>query len=249
MADPTARTLRLLSLLQNHRFWPGPELAAKLGVSDRTLRRDIERLRGLGYAVDATSGAAGGYQLATGSALPPLVLDDDEAVAIALGLRVAAGAAVDGIEDASLRAMAKLEQVLPDRLRRRVRALHGHVAVMGWPSIDPLVEPEALVVLAQACRDREEVRFEYERRDGERSRRLVRPHQLVAVGRRWYLAAHDVRRNDWRTFRVDRLRGARLAGVRFEPLEPPGGDAVAYVATSLRAVPWDHEEEPQLPGK
>ena len=240
VADPTARTLRLLSMLQTHRFWPGTELADRLGVSRRTLRRDIDRLRELGYLVDATPGAAGGYRLAAGSHLPPLLLDDDEAVAIAVGLRTAAGAAVAGIEDTAVRALAKLEQVLPDRLRRQVGALHGNVAVPRWDRPESMVDPEALVVLAQGCRDHEEVRFDYQRRDGEQSNRLVRPQQLVSLGRRWYLVAWDVRRDDWRTFRVDRLSRARLAGVRFPPMDLPVDDAAAFVASSLRSMPMAH---------
>ena len=242
MVDPTARTLRLLSLLQTHRFWPGTELAERLEVSGRTLRRDIDRLRELGYPVDATPGVSGGYRLAAGSHLPPLLLDDDEAVAIAVGLRAAAGAAIAGIEDTALRALVKLEQVLPDRLRRRVTALHGNVAVRRWDE-GPLVDPEVLAVLAQACRDREEARFDYERRDGEQASRLVQPHQLVSLGRRWYVVAWDVRRDDWRTFRLDRVREPRLAGVRFAERELPGGDAAAFVARSFRSMPMAHEAE------
>ena len=238
--DPTARTLRLLSLLQTHKFWPGGELAERLEVSARTLRRDIDRLRELGYPVDATPGVAGGYRLAAGSHLPPLLLDDDEAVAIAVGLRAAAGAAVAGIEDTAVRALAKLEQVLPDRLRRRVTALHANVAVLRWNGPEPLVDPEALAVIALACRDREEVRFDYERRDGEQSARLVQPHQLVSVGRRWYLVAWDVRRDDWRTFRLDRLSRARLAGARFAERELPAADAAAFVAQAFRTMPMAH---------
>lgn len=240
MPDPTARTLRLLSLLQTHRFWPGGELAERLGVSARTLRRDVDRLRELGYPVDASPGVAGGYRLAAGSELPPLLLEDDEAVAIAVGLRTAAGAAIAGIEDASLRALAKLDQVLPSRLRRRVAGLHGNVAVLRWNEPGPLVDPETLTLLAQACRDREEARFEYRRRDGEEASRLVQPHQLVAVGRRWYLVAHDVRRDDWRTFRLDRIADVRLAGARFDERPVPGGDAARFVAESIRATPLTH---------
>jgi predicted DNA-binding transcriptional regulator YafY len=238
MSDPTARVLELLSLLQTHRFWPGRELADRLQVSDRTLRRDVDRLRALGYPVDATPGVAGGYRLAAGSHMPPLLLDDEEAVAIAVGLRAAAGAAVAGIEETSVRAMAKLEQVLPDRLRRRVTAVHGTVVALRWGSNGgPQVDPSALAVIGQACRDHEEIRFEYQRRDGEASRRLVEPHQLVSTGRRWYLLAWDVRREDWRTFRVDRLTEARLAGGRFTPRAIPGGDAAAFVARSISNMP------------
>ena len=241
MGDPTGRVLRLLSLLQTHRFWPGRELASRLGVSGRTLRRDVERLRQLGYPVDATPGTTGGYRLAAGAHLPPLVLDDDEAVAIAVGLRVAAGSAVAGIEDTSLRALAKLEQVLPDRLRRRVRAVHANVVPLRWADTEaPAVESEALAVLAQACRDHEQVRFEYQRRDGQEARRLVEPHQLVSTVRRWYLVAWDVRRHDWRTFRVDRMEAPQLAGVRFAARRLPAADAAEFVARSLRAMPMPH---------
>jgi predicted DNA-binding transcriptional regulator YafY len=237
-SDPTGRVLQLLSLLQTHKFWPGGDLAARLHVSARTLRRDIDRLRTLGYPVDATPGAAGGYRLAAGSHMPPLVLDDDEAVAIAVGLQRVAGAAIDGVEDTSLRALAKLEQVLPDRLRRRVATIHANIATLRWAGPGgPTIDPEALAVLAQACRDHEEVRFEYRRRDGEESRRLVQPHQLVSAGRRWYLVGWDVRRRDWRTFRLDRLTETSLAGARFSPRPLPAEDAAAFVASSLGSIP------------
>ena len=212
-ADPTERALLLLSLLQTHRFWSGEELTVRLGVSARTLRRDVDRLRTFGYPVDATPGTGGGYRLAAGAHLPPLLLDDDEAVAIAVGLRAAASASIDGMEDTSLRALAKLEQVLPDHLRRRVRAVHANIASLGNGG-GPTVDPDALAVLALACRDHEQVRFDYRRRDGDEASRLVEPHQLVSMGRRWYLVAWDVRRDGWRTFRLDRLERARLAGSR-----------------------------------
>src|SRR5438067_2624910 len=241
MAGPASRVLRLLSLLQTHKFWPGTELAERLDVSPRTLRRDVDRLRALGYPVDASPGVAGGYQLAAGAHLPPLLLDDDEAVAIAVGLRAAAGASVAGIEDTSLRALAKLEQVLPDRLRRRVKAVHGNVVSVRWGSDGPTVDPDALAVLAQACRDHEQVRFDYQARDGGESRRLVEPHQLVSAGRRWYLVAWDTRREDWRTFRIDRLRDARLAGVRFKERKLPAADAAAFVHQSIVDMPMPFE--------
>lgn len=236
--DPTGRVLQLLSLLQTHRLWRGPDLVERLDVSARTLRRDIDRLRELGYPVEATTGVEGGYRLAAGAHLPPLVLDDEEAVAIAVGLRTAAGAAIEGIEDTSVRALAKLEQILPDRLRRRVSAVRANVVTLRWPGgTDDVVDPDALAVLAQACRDHEEARFDYRRRDGEDSRRLVQPHQLVCAGRRWYLVAWDLRRVDWRTFRLDRLRDTRLAGARFRVRDIPGGDAAAFVAQSLGSIP------------
>lgn len=240
--DPTGRAFQLLSLLQTHRLWRGVELAERLEVTERTVRRDVDRLRDLGYPVDATPGSDGGYRLAAGAHLPPLVLDDDEAVAVAVGLRSAAGAAIGGIEDTSLRALAKIEQLLPERLRRRVSALHSSVTAMRWATHDDeVVDPDALSVLAAACRDHEEVRFDYRRRDGEDSHRLVEPHQMVTVGRRWYLVAWDLRRDDWRTFRLDRLSRTQLAGGRFAPRDIPHGDAAAYVAVSLASIPRDIE--------
>ncbi len=240
--DPTRRALHLLSLLQTHRLWRGSELAERLEVTERTVRRDIDRLRDLGYPVDATPGAHGGYRLATGAHLPPLVLDDDEAVAVAVGLRSAAGAAISGIEEASLQALAKIEQLLPDRLRRRVSALDSSVTSIRWPPSDTgVIDSDSLAVLASACRDHEEVRFDYRRRDGEDSRRLVEPHQMVTAGRRWYLVAWDLRRDDWRTFRLDRLNDAARAGRRFTAREIPGGDAADFVATSLSSIPREIE--------
>ena len=240
--DPTGRALHLLSLLQTHRMWRGAELAERLEVTERTVRRDVDRLRDLGYPVDATPGADGGYRLAVGAHLPPLLLDDDEAVAVAVGLRSAAGAAISGIEETSLQALAKIEQLLPDRLRRRVSALGSSVTAMRWsPSDTAVIDPNALAVLAGACRDHEEVRFDYRRRDGEDSRRLVEPHQMVTAGRRWYLVAWDLRRDDWRTFRLDRLSNAALAGRRFTAREIPGGDAADFVATSLSSIPREIE--------
>jgi len=241
MTDPTARALRLLSLLQTYKFWSGDELAAQLEVSPRTLRRDVDRLRELGYPVDATPGANGGYRLAAGAHLPPLLLDDDEAVAIAVGLRAAAGASIEGIEETSVRALAKLEQVLPGRLRRRVNAVHTNVSSMQWGVDTATVDAEALAVLALACRDNEQVRFDYRRRDGDEAQRLVEPHNLVSAGRRWYLVAWDVRREDWRTFRLDRLDAPRLGGVRFRPRELPAENAAAFVTASMAAMPVPFE--------
>lgn len=235
--DPTGRALQLLSLLQTHRLWRAAELAERLEVTERTVRRDVERLRNLGYPVDATTGTDGGYRLAAGAHLPPLVLDDDEAVAVAIGLRSAAGAAIEGIEDTSLRAMAKIEQLLPNRLRRRVSALHSSVVELGRSGTDEVVDPDALSVLAAACRDREEVRFDYRRRDGDDSRRHVEPHQLVTAGHHWYLVAFDLRRDDWRSFRLDRLSGARPAGGRFVAREIPRGNAADFLAASIALIP------------
>jgi predicted DNA-binding transcriptional regulator YafY len=228
--------LRLLSLLQTHRFWPGGELADRLEVSERTLRRDIDRLRELGYPVNASRGVAGGYQLQAGSALPPLLLDDEEAVAIAVGLRTAAGGAVDGIEETSLRALTKVVQVMPRRLRRRVEALGTYTVPAAW-SGGPTVDALALTVIAQACRDDERLRFAYTARDGSQTRRLVEPHRLVSLGRRWYLVAWDVERHDWRTFRVDRLSDPESTGARFRQREVPTGDAAEFVRSQLASVP------------
>lgn len=248
MSGPTGRVLELLSLLQTHRSWSGVELADRLGVSDRTLRRDVERLRDLGYQIDASTGAQGGYRLAAGAHLPPLLLDDEEAVAIAVGLVTVASAAIDGIEDTSVRAMTKLGQVLPDRLRRRVQAIADNVALRRGPSRLPPADPSHLAVLAQACRDHEDVRYGYRRRDGEESERLVQPHHLVASGRVWYLIGWDSRRDDWRTFRVDRMRDVRLGGVRFRPRDLPGGDPAAFVDRSIASMPVAHRVTVEVVG-
>ncbi len=236
MAGPTERVLQLLSLLQTHQHWRGSDLATRLGVSERTVRRDVDRLRTLGYPVDALPGVEGGYRLAAGAHLPPLLLDDDEAVAVAVGLRSATAGGLPGIDDTVLRVLLKLEQVLPDRLRRRVRALVTNTAVLTWGTPAASLDADALATLAQACRDHEEVRFAYRSRDGADSDRLVQPHQLVVSGRTWYLVCWDCRRDDWRTFRVDRLHDVRLAGVRFTPRTIPGDDAAAFVARSIRSA-------------
>jgi predicted DNA-binding transcriptional regulator YafY len=241
MNDPTARALELLSLLQTHRFWTGAELTERLEVSPRTLRRDVDRLRSLGYPVDATTGTAGGYRLAAGAHLPPLLLDDEEAVAIAVGLRAAADSSVAGIEETSVRALAKLDQVLPDRLRRRVGAVHANVVPLRWNRGGPTIDADDLAVLSIACRDREQVRFDYQRADGEVAARLVEPNQLVSAGRRWYLVGWDVRRDDWRTFRVDRMTDPRLAGARFAERALPTVDAAAYVERSIGALRAERE--------
>ena len=237
MTDTSARLLRLLSLLQARRERTGPELAERLGVTVRTVRRDIERLRALGYPVHAEQGVLGGYRLEAGTAMPPLLLDDEEAVAIALGLRgAAAGGGVAGIEEISVRALAKLEPVLPDRLRRRVRALAAATTPIAAPPAGPSVAPETLTVLAAACRDRERLRFAYRDRDRAASRRLVEPFGLVSAGRRWYLVAWDLGREDWRTFRVDRLEDPLPTGVRGPERVLPAQDAAAFVKRSLAAA-------------
>ena len=239
MLETSARLLRLLSLLQTRPEWPGAELAARLGVTDRTVRRDVDKLRSLGYPVHATAGVAGGYRLGAGAALPPLLLDDDEAVAVAIGLRTATAGAVTGIEETSVRALAKLEQVLPHRLRRRIAALQEHtvrITVDGGPTVDP----DLLTTLANACRDHERLRFDYRAHDDTTSVRAAEPHTLVNWGRRWYLVAWDVDRGAWRTFRVDRLTPRVPTGPRFAPREPPGGDVADYVTRGVSSAAWRH---------
>jgi predicted DNA-binding transcriptional regulator YafY len=222
------RLLALLSLLQTPREWPGSELARRLEVSPRTVRRDVERLRELGYPVEATMGAEGGYRLVAGAAMPPLLLDDEEAVAVAVGLRAAAGQAVEGIEEAAVRALTKIERVLPSKLRYRVGAL-GNATVSLVQGDQPAVDPSQLTEIAAAVTNRERLRFGY--RDGES--RHVEPYRLVSAGRRWYLAAFDLDRDDWRVFRVDRIANAFPTGARYQPRELPGGDPVAFVTGKL----------------
>jgi predicted DNA-binding transcriptional regulator YafY len=232
MIQTSARLLSLLSLLQLRREWTGSELAERLGVGPRTIRRDVDKLRSLGYPVEAAPGVAGGYRLGTGAQLPPLLLDDAEAVAVAVGLRTAAAASIAGIEETSVRALAKLEQVLPERLRRRVSALAGATStfVIDGPSIDP----EVLATIAGACRDSVRLRFSYTTRDERASKRNTEPCAVVNSGYRWYLVAFDLDRDDWRTFRIDRISGRLQVGPRGRPRTVPGGDPAAYVQQRLR---------------
>jgi predicted DNA-binding transcriptional regulator YafY len=238
MLETSARLLRLLSLLQTPRDWTGGELAERLEVSARTVRNDIERLRALGYPVAATRGSAGGYRLGAGAALPPLLLDDEEAVAVALGLRTATGGTIAGIEETSLRALAKLEQVLPDRLRRRVNALQSYTIPVPRYDDPPVVSPDVLSTVAAACRDRETLRFDYQGHGGAQSRRTAEPYRLANWGRRWYLVAYDLDRDDWRTFRVDRLTPKIPTGPRFAPRELPEQDLAAYVSGRVSRAAW-----------
>jgi len=235
MSETSSRLLELLSLLQARRDWPGAELAERLEVSPRTIRRDMERLRALGYPVESVRGPAGAYRLRAGAAMPPLLLDEDEAIAIAVGLRTAARASVAGIEETSIRALVKLEQVLPAHLRRRVGALGS--ATIAPPVGGPTVDAQHLTVIAAACRDTECLRFTYRSRDGTDSRRDVEPHSLVNLGRRWYLVAWDRRREDWRTFRVDRLDRPAATGARFTARKLPAKDASAYVERRISSAP------------
>jgi predicted DNA-binding transcriptional regulator YafY len=264
MANTSSRTLRLLSLLQNHRFWPGAELAERLGVSPRTLRRDVDRLRELGYPVTAQPGVDGGYQLVPGAALPPLVVDDDEAVALAIGLRLATqGAATQEnaarpatgeggteqdaadhgtVAEAAARALAKVTQVMPARLRRRAEAVAAMTESASWDSARAAqaaaINPDVLASAALACRDAERIRFAYGAASGERTQRHVEPHRLVALDRRWYLVAYDLTRNDWRSFRLDRVIGIpQPTGARFRPRTLPAADAAEFVRRNANTAP------------
>ncbi len=237
MLDTSARVLSLLALLQARRDWNGPRLADELAVTTRTVRKDVERLRTLGYPVNAEPGAAGGYQLGAGSSLPPLLLDDEEAVAIAIGLRgAAAGGGVTGIEHSSASALAKLDQVLPARLHRRVRALHESTVALAPSS--SAVDASVLTTIAAAIRDRQLLRFEYHSVDGQAVLRTVEPHRLVHARGRWYVVAWDRRRDDWRTFRADRLQLRADQGRKFRRRPDPGGDLVGFIERSLGTATW-----------
>ncbi|MFB9681684.1 helix-turn-helix transcriptional regulator [Streptosporangium vulgare] len=243
MLDTSARLLRLLSHLQTPREWTGAELAERLAVSGRTVRADVQRLRDLGYPVLATRGSAGGYRLGAGAVLPPLLLDDEEAVAVTVGLRTATGGAIAGIEEASLRALAKLEQVLPSRLRRRVNTLQAYTVPVPRGDAGPGADPAVLTTLSALCRDRERLRFDYHDHAGAATLRTVEPYRLVIWGRRWYLLAWDVERSDWRTFRVDRIRPRTPTGPRFTPRDLPDDDVAAYVSGRVSAAAWRYRAQ------
>ncbi len=243
MLETSVRLLRLLSLLQSRPDWPGRELAERLGVTTRTVRNDVERLRILGYRIHSTTGAAGGYRLGAGAALPPLILDDEEAVAVAVSLHAAAGGTVTGIEETSLRALTKLQQMLPSRLRRRIDALGA--ATVSVAGRGPTVDAETLTVIAAAIRDHEQLRFDYRGHDGTAGPRTAEPHRLVHTGRRWYLLAWDTVRADWRTFRADRIRLRTPNGPRFTPRRPPG-DAATHVVRGVGSTAWKHPARVRL---
>jgi len=238
--DPASRLLRLLSLLQAQVRWAGKDLADRLGVTERTLRRDVARLRDLGYPVEGAAGIDGGYQLGAGGRLPPLLLDDDEAVAIVLGLRVATTTSLAGMERSAIAALAKIDQVLPLRLAERVRALtDGLVHMRG--AEQPQIDPEVLLVMATGCRRGEGIRFRYRAHDGQDSDRSVEPLQVVHTGRRWYLVARDRERQAWRTFRVDRITEPQLTGHRYTFSDPPDPEALVSEATTVS--PWALEAQ------
>jgi predicted DNA-binding transcriptional regulator YafY len=239
MLNTSARLLRVLTLLETRRDWSGAQLAERLEVSPRTVRNDVARLRELGYPVEAASGVAGGYRLGAGTALPPLLLDDEEAVAVAVALRSSAGGGVSGIEETSVRALVKLEQVFPARLRRRVNALQAYTVAV--PTTGPTVDHQVLSLIAAACRDSEVLGFDYRKYDGTEGTRSVEPYRMVHLGRRWYLVAWDRDRHAWRTFRVDRLTPKHQSGPHFTPREPPAEDIAAYVTRSVRSAPMKFE--------
>ncbi|WP_083914375.1 helix-turn-helix transcriptional regulator [Ilumatobacter nonamiensis] len=234
MADTSERMLRLLTLLQSYRDWSGPDLAERLEVSPRTLRRDIDRLRTLGYPVEASPGVDGGYRLAPGASMPPLVLDDDEAVGLVVALRAAANLGVAGAAEASVTTLAKVVQVIPPRLRQRADDLATMTVAVHWADPDASVDTQYLTTLASAARNTQRVEFGYRDKQGARTSRRVEPMQLVTVGRRWYLVAFDNDRADWRTFRVDRIDEPRATGARFPPKPIPHGDAATYVRESIK---------------
>jgi predicted DNA-binding transcriptional regulator YafY len=230
----TERVLTLLGMLQQRPVWTGPELADRLGVTPRTVRRDVGRLRALGYPVHATQGVGGGYQLGPGQDLPPLLLDDEEAIATAVALLIGAGSAVASAGDAAVRALTKLDRVLPNRLRHEVRALSGSVESFGGEGRTP-VDPEVLMTLARACRDEVEVGFDYP--SGSPPRRRVEPYRLVASDRRWYLLAYDLDRDDWRSFRLDRMTDVSARTWRFRPREAPAAARFVHEGVASRVYP------------
>lgn len=231
---PESRLLTLLTLLQTRSQWSGDELVSRLEVTPRTLRRDIDRLRDLGYPVDSMPGRGGGYRLGRGGRLPPLVLDDEEAIAVAIGLSTAAGGTVAGISEASLRALVKLDHVLPWKLRHQVSALRD--TTIPLHATGESVGGDELVTMARACEATEILRFDYVDGRGKESHRRVEPHRLVPTGRRWYLVARDVDRDDWRSFRVDRITEPSSTGQTFVPQDPP--DAAEFVSRSVGSAPY-----------
>jgi predicted DNA-binding transcriptional regulator YafY len=236
MSETTSRVLQLLGLLQSRRVWSGEELADRLDVTTRSVRRDVERLRDLGYPVHASKGHGGGYQLGAGAALPPLLLDPDEAVAMAVCLRVAAGGSVAGVGESALRALSKLDQVMPSRLRSQVAAVHESTTTLTSGQSEDLVEPDVLMTLARATRDHEHVTAGYVDRGGNTTDRRLEPYQLVTTGRRWYLLCFDRDRHDWRSLRLDRMADVTARGTTFLPREAP--DAARYVRRAITASPY-----------
>src|SRR5258705_1281871 len=231
VSETTSRVLQLLGLLQSRRVWTGGGLAERLAVTTRSVRRDVERLRDLGYPVHASKVHGGGYQLGAGAALPPLLLDPDEAVAMAVCLRLAAGGSVAGVGESALRALSKLDQVMPARLRSQVSAVHDTTVTLTSNYSDSPVEPDVLMTLARACRDHEHVTTGYVDRAGSATQRRLEPYQLVTTGKRWYLLAYHPDRQDWRLLPPDQMAGVRAPGSTFVARGAP--DAAAYVRRSI----------------
>lgn len=219
MAETTQRVLRLLGLFQSRPVWTSEELAERTAITTRTVRRDVERLRGLGYPIEAAAGVGGGYRLGNSGRLPPLLLDDEEAVAVTVSLRMAAGDTVSGVSEAALRTLSKLDQVLPPRLRGQVTALKEATLSLSYPG--PVVDPETLLVLARGVRESVRCRFGYLSSAGEKTMRDVEPYRMVSTGRRWYLMAFDLDRDDWRSFRLDRISDPRSTTFRYRPRPAP----------------------------
>jgi predicted DNA-binding transcriptional regulator YafY len=240
MLQSSARLLRLLALFQSRATWTGPDLTSRLEITDRTLRRDVDRLRTLGYPVHSTSGPAGGYMLGAGASLPPLMLENDEGLAIAIALH-GAGSDVSGVAEAGQRALAKLDKVLPTRIRKRLDALRA--SIVRAPDTDggPKIDMGIVDRLAAACSEHRTVRLRYDDRGGKTTRREVEPHRLVLVGRRWYLAAWDRGKGDWRTFRVDRIAPAVEDGGSFVPRAAPDDDVAGYVSRSVALGPATYQ--------
>lgn len=241
MAETTERVLRLLGLFETRSVWTGPELTEVLGVTTRTLRRDVERLRELGYPIGATPGVGGGYRLGAGGRMPPLLLEEDEVVAVTVALRVGAQG-ISAIGEPAVRALTKLDQVMPPRLRGEVSALADATALL--PGSTDEVDTGVLVVLAHAVRDHVRARFGYTSRAGDHVDRDVEPYRLVATGRRWYLLAWDLHREDWRTFRLDRMAGVRSSTFRFTPRPTP--DPVEHVRRAVQRTGDAHRVRVRL---
>lgn len=237
MSETTGRVLQLLGLLQSRRVWSGQELAERLRVTTRSVRRDVDRLRELGYPVHASTGHGGGYQLGAGAALPPLLLDPDEAVAMAVCLRVAAGGSVAGIGESALRALSKLDQMMPARMRSQVSAVHDATVTLGAATDTP-VDPDVLMTLARASRDHEHVAAGYVDIRGTATQRRLEPYQLVTTGRRWYLLCFDRDRQDWRSLRLDRMSDVRAQGSTFVARDAP--DAATYVRRAIASAPYPY---------
>ena len=236
MGDTPGRTLELLGLLQARPSWLGSELAERLGVTERTVRRDVDRLRGLGFPVDAIPGRYGGYRLGRGGTLPPLMLDDDETVAVAIGLRAAVDGTIEGLEESAVSVLAKLDKLLPVHLASRIRVVHDNTSAVSRVPRTERISASHLLLLAGACSNHERVRFDYVDKQGVATRRLVEPLRVVRTGPRWYLAARDIDRRDWRTFRLDRIQAPENVKTRFEFTDPP--DPVELITAGLASVPF-----------